>query len=255
MRVRTIAFPAALASVAGLALGIWLGRVLAPPPSVSAPPPLVVSERRDGREAKLDSALTQSWRANLELAARIKGLEAMAGELSESDRSQLIERIISTLSDRDLQSILASTIRLSPDEIDDVRDLRGFSERLAKIAMEDTLQPGKNVAGAEDVVFTSSPQTGDVDSTAREQFGPDEPEIYAGFATEDFEGDTVMVKWYRRDQPEILLFQRYPIVPGEQHGYVWFRPDEDWAQGQYEVDIYSGDEAMTPLASGNYTVQ
>ena len=121
--------------------------------------------------------------------------------------------------------------------------------------MEDTLQPGNNVAGAEHVVFTSSPQTGDLDSTAREQFNPDEPQIYAVFPTEDFEGDTVMIKWYRRDQPKILLLQRYSIVPGEPHGYVWFRPDGGWEPGQYEVNIYSGDEAMRPLAAGHYAVQ
>ncbi len=251
MRVWPIAF---LGSLTGLALGAWLGPVLAPPLIVSAQP-LIVSEGWDEREANLDSALTESGLANLQLAARIRSLEAMVGEVSEGDRSQLVGRVISTLSDQDLQSILASTAHLSPDEIGDVRDLRGFSERLAEIAMEDTLQPGNNVAGAEHVVFTSSPEIGDLDSAARERFNPDEPQIYAVFATEDFEGDTVMIKWYRRDQPQILLFQRYSIVPRERHGYVWFRPDGDWERGQYAVDIYSGDEAMTTLASGHYTVQ
>lgn len=252
MRVWPVAL---LGTVAGLALGAWLGHALAPPLIVSAPRPPVVSEGGGERDANLDSALTQSWLANLQLAARIRSLESMLGEVSKGDRSQVVGRILSTLSDQDLQAILASAVHLSPDEIDDVRDLRGFSERLAEIAMEDTLQPGNDIGGAEHVVFTNSPETGNLDSVARDQFDPAEPRIYAVFATEDFEGDTVMIKWYRRDQPKILLFQRYMIAPRQRHGYVWFRPDGDWERGQYEVAVYSGDEAMTPLASGHYTVQ
>lgn len=243
-----------LGVLAVLALGVWLGSAITPRLVSSAPPPPIEDEGHAKLE-KLDSALTQSWQTNLQLAARIRSLQAMVGEASEGGRSQIVEGVISTLSDQDLQSIIASAVHLSPDEIDEVRDLRGFSERLAEIAMEDTLQPTNDGAGTAYVVFTSSRPMGDVDSIARQQFNSDEHRIYAVFQTESFERNTVMIKWYRRDQPKILLFQRYSIVPGEPHGFVWHRPSGGWEQGQYEVSIYSGDEAMTPLASGNYTVQ
>ncbi len=67
--------------------------------------------------------------------------------------------------------------------------------------------------------------------------------------------NTVMVKWYRRDRPEILLFQRYPVVPGDANGYVWSDGNGGWDTGQYEVNIYTGDEAMTLLASGYYWIR
>ena len=73
--------------------------------------------------------------------------------------------------------------------------------------------------------------------------------------TDSFDQDRVMVKWYRRDSPEILLLQRYPIVRGDDHGHVWFEPDRGWEQGSYKVDVYSGDESMTLLASGSYRVR
>ena len=64
-----------------------------------------------------------------------------------------------------------------------------------------------------------------------------------------------MVKWYRRDRPEILLFQRYSVVPGDPNGYVWFSPDGSWCPGQAKAEIYTGDETMTLLASGHYWIQ
>ncbi len=75
------------------------------------------------------------------------------------------------------------------------------------------------------------------------------------FPTDYFDQDKVMVKWYRRDHPEILLLQRYPIVAGDDYGHVWLEPDRGWEQGSYKVDVFSGDESMTLLASGNYRVR
>jgi hypothetical protein len=155
------------------------------------------------------------------------------------------------MSDRDLESVLASMIHLSREEIEEVGDLRTFANRLADIAMEDTLMPTDAAAGGEHVVFTTGPER---DGT-RSQFDAGETRIYAVFPTDYFDQEKVMVKWYRRDHPEILLLQRYPVVAGDQYGHVWLEPNRGWEQGQYKVDIYSGDESMGLLASGNYSVQ
>ena len=193
----------------------------------------------------------ESWLSGLRLAARVDSLEALVEEMSADDVSQAVDASISRMSDRDLESVLASTIHLSREEIEDVRDLRAFAKRLAEIAMEDTLLPTDLAAGADRVVFTTSPRFDDT----RSHFDAGEERIYAVFPTDYFDQEQVMVKWYRRDHPEILLLQRYPIVVGDEYGHVWLEPNRGWEQGQYKVDVYSGDETMALVASGNYSVQ
>jgi hypothetical protein len=79
------------------------------------------------------------------------------------------------MSDRDLESVLASMIHLSREEIEEVGDLRAFANRLADIAMEDTLMPTDTNAGGDQVVFTTRPERDD----ARSQFAAGETRIYA----------------------------------------------------------------------------
>ncbi len=242
----------------GLALGGWLGRSSAPSvPAVAfvgAGEPSRESALASGREALeagLRSALVESGLARLELAARVDDLERLPADGGGPDYSRIVSEGISTLSDRELESMLASTVHLSLEEIGEVRDIRTFSKRLAEIAMQDIIEPETSPDGVDHVVFTTSPAMGNVD--ARTHFGTDANRIYAVFPTDRFGKDSVMVKWYRRDRPVILLFERYSIVPGDPSGYVWL--SRRWEPGQYKVSIYSGDETMNPLASGNYWVQ
>ncbi len=209
---------------------------------------------QDALEASLRSALMESGLARLQLAARVGDLEALLRDLDGADYSQIVNEGISTLSDRELQSVLASTVHLSSEEIGEIRDIRAFSKRLAELAMEDIIEPETSQGGVDHVIFTTSPEMDDVDVNARTHFGPGADRIYAVFPTERFGEDTVMVKWYRRDRPEILLFQRYSVVPGDPNGYVWLSRDA-WEPGQYKVSVYTGDETMTALASGHYWVQ
>ena len=64
-----------------------------------------------------------------------------------------------------------------------------------------------------------------------------------------------MIRWLRTDRPQILLFERHPITPGDAYSYVWLRPKDGWEPGQYQVDVYSADEEVTSLAQGRYTVE
>jgi len=239
----------------GGSLGGWLGRTTAP---ASPPPDAARAERHlpqpatasaaDGAEARLEAALTESWLARLRLAAKLHELrDAPRAELSE-----ILDAGLSSLSDRELESILASTVRLDAEEIGELKDLRAYSARLAEIAMADVLRPEVPDAAAQRVVFGTAPDAGD--GAARAPFRPEAGRIYAVFPTAGDAGDAVMVKWYRRDRPEILLFQRYPIVPGDPRGHVWLRPAAGWEPGQYKVDVFTGDESLTPVASGHYRV-
>jgi hypothetical protein len=238
----------------GIAVGVGLGRAWFHDPDVGAAPPAGTAlERAADPDPALSAALAAERLTALGLAARVRGLEALLDDLGGAGGPALLDRAIASLSDAELRSVLASTVRLRADELDGVRDMRAFSARLAEVAMADIVAPAADPGGAAPVVFATGPEPDPALDTR--SFPPDTQRIYAVFPTVDSDHGVVMVKWYRRDDPEILLFQRYPVVPGDDHGHVWLDPGAGWEPGQYQVGVYSGDESVTLVASGRYAVE
>ena len=159
------------------------------------------------------------------------------------------------MSDRELHSIVASLAHLSPEVLDEVTDVRAFAARLAEVAMEDIVEPGTEMSDADRVVFATRPTVADPGSLAWDRYDVDDSRIYAFFPTDHYEQDAVMVRWFRSDRPQILAFERYPINSGDAYGHVWLHPKGGWEPGQYQVDVYSADEEVTPLAQGRYAVE
>jgi hypothetical protein len=236
-------------------VGAGLGRASAPAslPGGAPPDPHALSSAAAGSDAAHSASLLEERLTALKLAARVRGLEAVLADLRDAGRTEPIAQAISELSDAELRSVLASTVRLGDDDLDEVRDVRAFAARLADIAMADIVAPASTDAGGSRVVFATRPDPDPAGDAA--SFPPDTQKIYAAFPTPDPSHDAVMVKWYRRDDPRILLFQRYPVVPGDDRGYVWLDPGAGWEPGQYEVGVYTGDEAVTLVASGRYAVE
>ena len=252
-------------SLAMFLAGVWAGRFALEPavaekvcPTLAAVPQEepVAPAPSNGREQELEEALEGSWFATLRLAAKVDSLETLLEELQggDLDHRQLVRSAVANLGERQLQSIVTSTAHLSPEDLEEVSDLPAFATRLAEVAMEDIVEPSAPATGARRVVFTTAPETREPEAVARSSFEPSQGRIYAVFPTADYERDAVMLKWYRSDPPQILLFERYPIRPGDGYGYVWLQPKGGWEPGQYQVDIFAADEAVTRLARGRYTV-
>ena len=80
--------------------------------------------------------------------------------------------------------------------------------------------------------------------------------IYASFDTGDYDGKNVLVKWYKSDTPDLLLFDKYPISQDKTQNYVWLKKPKGWAQGSYGVEIYSANinDNLKLIATGMYNV-
>jgi hypothetical protein len=210
----------------------------------------------NAREEELERALESSWLDMLRLATKVESLESLLEELQggDLDHRQLVQSAIANLGERELQSIVASAASLNAEDLEAIEDMPAFAARLAEVAMEDIVEPGAEPTGGGRVLFTTSPETDDPASLARSRFTSQDARIYAVFPTADYAQGAVMIKWYRSDPPQILLFRRYAIRPGDRYGYVWLRPKDGWEPGQYRVDVYAADEAVTRLARGHYSV-
>ena len=246
-------------AVLALAAGIWIGRQ-----SVTSSADLEDASDGIDRRGTSQQAGYSDLRARLavQAAMSMNKLQRATGEpLSSTARdtasnpSRSVQHLLNAMSDQDLRSILLTSLHLTTAELEEIRDLRGFTQRIATTAMDDVIEPPRIRSGQDHVRFATSAEASDLPSNTQVQFNATTKKIYAIFPTPDLTHDQVMVKWYRRDQPEILLLRRYPVVRQDQYGHVWFDPDADWEPGEYRVDVYSADEDVTPLASGDYTIR
>jgi hypothetical protein len=93
-------------------------------------------------------------------------------------------------------------------------------------------------------------------NTSTEFDADDVVKIYASFDTFAYPETEVLVKWYRADEPELLLFNKYPIDPIKDHNFVWLQKSQGWDSGRYTVEIYSVrvEDNIKMIARGDYTI-
>jgi len=192
-----------------------------------------------------------------ELSSRVASLEALIDSLEaqRADVGVLGKQAISAMSDSEISAALMSTVQLSPDELGEVRDIRAFAERMLDVAMQGVTEPENDVPGTARVSFSENgPARGAKAAGPGARFPAGRRRLYANFPTPDPGREQVLVKWFRTDRPRILLMQRYPLRAGDTSAYVWLEPEGGWEVGNYQVDVYAADEAVSPLASGRYEI-
>ena len=170
------------------------------------------------------------------------------------DPSEVVGVMIDAMSDDELRSTLMSLTRLSESDLDEVRDLRAFSRRVSEIAIDGVLSESPpEDAGVTDVRFAQDFDPQSQEDMARDRFAVD-GRMYAIFPTDQYPQDEVFVKWYRADDPEIMLFDQYPVEREAEESFVWMDRPEGWPEGEYRVEVYSGDEDLRKLSTGRYYI-
>ena len=254
-----------------LLFGVWVGRATVPssppffdvasgpnPPRIASrtstrdattPPKPVVAENGAERGEWIEEEEEQAvdwWSARAEL---VRTLAEWGG-----DPAGIMEVVIDAMSDGELRSSLTSLTSLTEEDLDEIRDLRAFTRRVTEVAMDGVVSVGApEKTRLADVQFSQSVDTENIAELAQTRFAGDE-KIYAIFPMEEYREDDVFVKWYRSDDPEILLFDRYPIQREADYNYVWLEKENGWSEGEYKVEFYSGDDEMKKIAVGRYVV-
>lgn len=196
-----------------------------------------------------------------ELATRINSLESLleAAKERELEPHALVQGAISQLSEDQLRGVLGPVVRLSPEELAEIEDVPAYASRLAEIAMEGLVDPANDEDGSGgrgiEVFFAPQLDRNDPESLAQVEFAQGPGRIYAIFGVGDYAGKKVMVKWYRSDGPELLLFRHYLLTPDDDFSWVWLGRPNGWSPGQYRVDVFSGDESVERMASGHFLVR
>ncbi len=265
-----IAIGVAVGLIIGVSVGLILigpqgkaievaGPVLVTPyASEAIPTPAPVPATSAGLQARDPESRGPASHSLAELGLRIPEPalpERWDGQDWEDLGSDAIGGLIAGMSNGELIDTVASTALFTPEELDDMSDVRGFAERLAEIALAGVVTPQAAPSpAAQQVEFSTTVEADNSATLPSGVFSADADRIYAVFPTDQYVRDSVLAKWQRLDQPELMIFDRYPIHSRERHNFVWMSPPEGWTEGSYEVTIYSTDEMLDPVAVGAYDV-
>lgn len=208
---------------------------------------------------------------NIETAVRsdaAKDLAAVSGILSAATASDLLDwgrapedvsrRIINEMSDNELISTITSLTKLTAEDLEGYSDLRDYANRLTHIGLSGVITPELSEDfghDGRDVNFSTGASSSSGARDPRFEFEESARKIYAVIPNDENTGDSVMVHWYRIDQPEIMLLDQFRVSPADNFSFVWLKsPPDGWGAGQYRVEFFSPDEFLTPIASGTYNV-
>ena len=256
-----IALAWALAFVAGLGGGRWLGGEATSEAAVPAPP---MAAQSTSPKANLSPS------SSLEIPQGTNGTDAPVPPTEDTpseaarsladypgDTAEVLGAAIDTLRDDEIIAALSTITDAHPEDLRDIRDPRALAQRMSEIAMEDLISaPSERSGDLPRIYFSEDELRGDPDregaGTSRE-FGGKGP-ILATFSNADYREDRVFLKWSRVDDPGIVLFRPYPVDRGPRYSAVWLEPRDELPPGRYRVAFYSSDEALDPVASGLYSV-
>ncbi len=262
-----------LAFVAGLLLGMRIVRVSPAPDGTTAPATTTSiaearSETASAARGQIPRGALQSAAAStpseprstlpgrsVALAPRELPLDGLLGQQLDAASAELIGAFIAGMSELELIDTVSSTALFSEAELEEITDVHGFAERLASIALSGVVTPPAEIPPQAMLVeFSTSVEPDNTATAPSEVFDSGSDRIYAVFPTDQYGADSVLVKWQRLDQPELLVFDRYPIGAVDRDSYVWLSQPEGWSAGAYEVTIYAAEESLDPIAVGSYEV-
>jgi hypothetical protein len=158
-----------------------------------------------------------------------------------------------------LASLLYDFTRITPEDIPPTLSIREFAAHVAAIATEGIWTVRERVSLPEDLTatdirFGTSPRPSESTASPRTRFSTYDTRIFAVFDTRSYAHPSVLLKWCRIDQPELLILQKFEIEPHAASNYVWYKQEKGWPNGQYRVEVYSLGESFRMMSSGQYEV-
>ena len=189
----------------------------------------------------------------------------------EGDINRPIDEIISqkleamNLDDQEMLGLIQSFINIDSEDVPSQIPIQDFAVKLVKIAANGVLTPvqSESITNAPPplpIYFDTSTNPDYAVSDPRETFFPGETKIFASFDSSQLTDDnvlvdSVLVKWYRTDQPQILLMKSFPIRPLSNYNHIWLDRPLGWPRGDYKVEIYSFQDDTNLMASGKYNIE
>ncbi|MAI80743.1 MAG: hypothetical protein CL917_17515 [Deltaproteobacteria bacterium] len=169
--------------------------------------------------------------------------------------TQVVDTVINGMTDDEITVTLSSLTSLKTEDLKDVNDLQQYAKRMAELAVNDLVgNPVERDPLLPEIFFSQEPDPDSAVQNKQTSFDGSK-RIHAILPMDNYQGDEVFVKWTNVADPEVMLFDSYPIRADADYNWVYLEPNDGWSAGEYSVDFYSSDEYMTPLGGGNYQIK
>lgn len=198
--------------------------------------------------------------SNLQIEAVIPDQSLPIVEATPASRALKNAEILNSLHLRSRVELAALAIGVADyfeQELLGYDDLYHFTDRLLRIEQndkDDFLYSEPAIYGA--ISFANSESIGMGELWEKKEFGRDDSRIVAHMPAIDPEvlGSKALVSWSRVDDGEVLLLNTLAMDRESHRNNVWLEKPAGWAPGNYRVAIYSGDEQLTLLSSGQFQI-
>ena len=257
----------AILTICGLsfALGLVTGRLTAPvhesePNGLSAQSMAALLEtapsapQKDGLSIGEEKGAKQRFLEGLKDDPRVALAQKLAGW--SSDPAAVVGSVIDGMNEDEITVILSSLTSLKKEKLEEVEDLPGYAKRLAELALNDLSEEvDYNDPDLREVYFSLEPNPESAVEEQRGRFGAEKSRMHAILPMNDYDRDSVFVKWTRESDQQVMLFDRYPIRQSEEYNWVYLEPNDGWQKDGYTVSFISDDEEMTLLGTGDFIVE
>jgi hypothetical protein len=129
-------------------------------------------------------------------------------------------------------------------------DPQGFVGRLSRVAMNGIITPTVAEKPAQGAISFKPAAAYPEDVST---FAASSKTIFAVFDSSAYRDTRVLVKWYHTSSGRIVLFRQYEIADSASN-YIWIDNKNGFENGNYRVEIYRVNEALSLLSSGEYQV-
>jgi hypothetical protein len=248
-----------LALAVGLEVGFAAGQLDAPPAAPTSSLDAVASTPTAHGEESLRAMSTPASTAALpegirELVGLGEGSEAAvrAALRFSDDPDALVASVVDGMTRGELELALVTLTGCTRGELEAVRDLHRYAKSYASIAMSGILTDAPVDAGPNEIEFAARFADTFESGPPRTVFDSSNSRLFGVFELDSgLEGDLV-AKWYRVDEPELLMFEQVPVLSRDGEAFVRFDRPEGWPEGDYRLEVYAPGEEFELIAAGDY---
>lgn len=177
------------------------------------------------------------------------------GELSSGMKSKFsaLHSMLYVLSEQELADMALALNILDQEQLYDIASPKKALKNLLDVVSLGVESNLYDVPKLDWIKLSSLPiKDGEVSETSA--FSAEQETIYAYFSTSGYSQGSVLVRWLRTDEPEVLLLKTISINGANPINYVYLTQHNGWRSGDYRVEIYSVDDDVGFLAAKDYAV-
>ena len=168
------------------------------------------------------------------------------------DPDGLVASVVDGMSRSELEIALVHVTGRDLAELEQIGNLHEFAKSYAQVAMAGILTEAPSTPESGAIEFATRMADLYEQGPPRTLFDAASPRIFGVFPLETAPDGELIAKWYRVDQPELLMLEEVPVISSHGEAFVRFDRPEGWPEGDYRLEVYAPGDEFELIAAGSY---